>query len=253
MATNALMLSIPNPCSENWNKMTPQEKGRFCDTCQKCVVDFTAMTDAAVLDYFNKNNGKICGRFDKRQLDRVLIINDKRFQKRFNIAASLLFLSSLGFGNTVKNDAIPPLKMFKIDNQKGAIGKPLLQHIEPTLTDSFIILKGNVFTSQNNQKEPLPSVYLTIKNFNMDSQSDFDGNFKITIPAIALENGALIVQFFGYKTIELPLSKLNLKETVLIELKEDEIASWSGEIIIRRPNLWKCFTNLFRRKGHKKW
>jgi CarboxypepD_reg-like domain len=252
MATNSLMLSIPNPCSENWNNMTPQEKGRFCDTCQKCVVDFTAMTDAAVLDYFNKNNGKICGRFDKRQLDRVLIINDKRFQKRFNIAASLLLLSSLGFGNTVKNDAISPLKVLQFDTQKRVAKKPLLQPNEPTLTDSFITLKGNIYTFQNNQKESIPGVYLTIKNFNLSSQSDVDGNFIITIPTLALENGALIVQYIGFKTVELPLSKLNLKENILIELKEDDM-SLSGDIIIRRPSLWKRFTNLFRRKGHKKW
>jgi hypothetical protein len=249
MATNALMLSIPNPCSENWNNMTPQEKGRFCDTCQKCVVDFTAMTDAVVLDYFNKNNGKICGRFDKRQLDRVLIINDKRFQKRFNIAASLLLLSSLGFANSVKNEAVFPLKVLQFDTKKVTTKKPLIQHIEPILTDSFIVLKGNVFTFQNNQKELLPDVYLTIKNFSMNSQSDVDGNFKITIPAIALENGALIVQYIGFKTVELPLSKLNLKENILIELKEDEMRL-SGEIIItKRPSLWKRFTNLFRRKN----
>jgi hypothetical protein len=35
-------LQIPEPCHEDWNKMTPVHKGRFCDSCEKAVVDFTA-------------------------------------------------------------------------------------------------------------------------------------------------------------------------------------------------------------------
>jgi CarboxypepD_reg-like domain len=250
MATNALMLSIPNPCSENWNNMTPQEKGRFCDTCQKCVVDFTALSDAAVLDYFNKNNNKICGRFDKRQLDRVLIINDKRFQKRFNIAASLLFLSSLGFGNIVKNDAVLPLKVLQFEVKNAALES---QNRFPTdsISNDKIKIEGKIYTTEN-PKEPLIGATILLKGTLIGIITDIEGEFVFTIPKESLIDGILIFSCIGYNTQELELSKLITTEHLVINLKESE--GLSGEIIIldgnrNKPNLWKRFTNLFRRKN----
>ena len=40
---------IPEPCHENWNKMTPQEQGRHCAVCSKVVVDFTKKTPTSTL------------------------------------------------------------------------------------------------------------------------------------------------------------------------------------------------------------
>jgi hypothetical protein len=72
-----LKISIPTPCHENWSGMTPENGGRFCGSCQKTVVDFTAMTDAEVLSFFVKKaektpESRVCGRFKNQQLDRNL-------------------------------------------------------------------------------------------------------------------------------------------------------------------------------------
>ncbi|WP_294302493.1 hypothetical protein [uncultured Chryseobacterium sp.] len=31
-------IKIAKPCTENWELMSPQEKGRFCSVCYKCVI-----------------------------------------------------------------------------------------------------------------------------------------------------------------------------------------------------------------------
>lgn len=49
-----LLLSIPEPCHENWNEMLPLEKGAFCATCSKAVIDFTNLSDEEVRNYFFK-------------------------------------------------------------------------------------------------------------------------------------------------------------------------------------------------------
>jgi hypothetical protein len=248
MATNALMLSIPNPCSENWNNMTPQEKGRFCDTCRKCVVDFTAMSDAAVLDYFNKNNGKICGRFDKRQLDRVLIINDKRFQKRFNIAASLLFLSSLGFGNTVKNDAVLPLKVQQF-NVKYAVLETHNKSSNKVFSDDMITIKGNIFDTK---KEPMIGASVLLKGTERGVVTNIDGEFTITLSRETFIDGILVISYVGYLNQEYNLSNFRIREPLIIELEESNVALQGEMIITERTSRWKRFTKFFRRKGHKK-
>ncbi|WP_427872014.1 energy transducer TonB [Flavobacterium sp. MMS24-S5] len=67
-------ISIPEPCSEDWNKMTPNENGRFCMSCSKTVVDFTLMSPEEIQQYIIKNQGhKMCGRFKKSQLDSITI------------------------------------------------------------------------------------------------------------------------------------------------------------------------------------
>jgi hypothetical protein len=72
-------LTIADSCDENWDKMTPVEKGRFCDACQKQVIDFTGMSDAQVAAFFKKpSTGSLCGRFMKDQLDREVEIPGKR-------------------------------------------------------------------------------------------------------------------------------------------------------------------------------
>lgn len=67
-------ITIPEPCHEDWNQMTPDQTGRFCNSCAKSVIDFTKMKAPEIQQYFIQNQGKkICGRFNNEQLDSVII------------------------------------------------------------------------------------------------------------------------------------------------------------------------------------
>jgi len=94
-----IQITIPQPCHEDWNKMTPQEQGRFCDSCQKCVVDFTNFSDAELYQYLLDNAGKkACGRFRTEQLNRPIQIPYQPHSQLYKwiIAAglALVFLST---------------------------------------------------------------------------------------------------------------------------------------------------------------
>jgi len=59
--------------------MTPGDKGRFCDSCQKTVVDFTSMSDMQLIAFFKKpSTGSVCGRLYNEQLERDFEIPRKR-------------------------------------------------------------------------------------------------------------------------------------------------------------------------------
>ncbi|MCS3871347.1 putative nucleic acid-binding Zn ribbon protein [Chryseobacterium ginsenosidimutans] len=49
---------IPNPCSENWELMSSQEKGRFCSVCSKCVIDFTEKQPEEIQQILSKEKMK---------------------------------------------------------------------------------------------------------------------------------------------------------------------------------------------------
>jgi hypothetical protein len=92
-----IQISIPAPCHENWDEMTPVEKGHYCDSCKKTVVDFSDMTDRQIAEFFKKpSSGSLCGRFMDDQLDRPIDIPKKRipwFKYFFQIALPALVFS----------------------------------------------------------------------------------------------------------------------------------------------------------------
>ncbi|WBV61175.1 hypothetical protein PFY12_03415 [Chryseobacterium camelliae] len=67
-----MKITIPTPCHENWEAMTPEEKGRFCSVCSKTVMDFTAASDEEIIDVFSNSKEEICGNFYASQLNRSL-------------------------------------------------------------------------------------------------------------------------------------------------------------------------------------
>lgn len=66
------IITIPKPCSQDWNTMSPQEQGRFCSSCEKMVVDFTNKTPLQIKETLMQSTGKVCGRFKKSDLGRPL-------------------------------------------------------------------------------------------------------------------------------------------------------------------------------------
>ena len=87
---NSIKLEIPTPCHEDWDKMTPEQHGRFCGSCQKPVIDFTMMSDKEVLVYFAKTKGNICGRFANDQLERDLAQHKSTNRNKWAFTLNLL-------------------------------------------------------------------------------------------------------------------------------------------------------------------
>jgi hypothetical protein len=113
-----LLISIPTPCHEKWNEMSPNEKGAFCGVCSKTVVDFTSLSDEEVQQYFLKQAGqKTCGRLRNDQLAdnedplKKLLAASIPFWKKF-LAIVLVVFGSLLTGcnndNLVGDIAVLP-------------------------------------------------------------------------------------------------------------------------------------------------
>jgi len=102
-------LSIPKPCHENWDAMTSTEKGKFCSSCQKTVIDFTNMSDRQLAEFFKKPPSSVCGRVYDDQLNRDIVIPRKRipwikYFFQFTWPAFVFFLKSCGMKESSKGE-----------------------------------------------------------------------------------------------------------------------------------------------------
>ena len=43
-----MRIQVNYECSENWEQMKLQGEGRFCESCEKEVIDFSQWTDAEI-------------------------------------------------------------------------------------------------------------------------------------------------------------------------------------------------------------
>lgn len=166
---------IPEPCHEDWNAMTPKEKGRFCDVCDKVVVDFTKMSDEEIVEYLQQHSKqKTCGHFKNEQLHQLekLEINfaaiptNLSYRKYFAIALFITF-TSFGLvscksnnGNTVGK--IEVLDSSKIINSNTIDSNFTEGEIVPSVDSSHEIIGDVCITPKDKMELPPPPLGFTI-------------------------------------------------------------------------------------------
>jgi hypothetical protein len=159
-----LQLTIPKPCHENWDGMTPVEKGKFCGSCQKQVVDFSNMSDRQVAEFFKKpSTGSVCGRFMTDQLDRTIEIPKKRIPwvKYFFQFAIPAFLVSIK-ASAQKTQGKIKMSTVANDTTKTRVDKELITLGLVALPENLKPFKEN--KEINNQpKKPVESIKGDIK------------------------------------------------------------------------------------------
>jgi hypothetical protein len=129
-----MKITINKPCHENWEAMTPNAQGAFCKSCAKDVVDFSKMGLQQIKNFFaEKQSGKICGRFEEKQLQELSVDDfvskfqywnfTKRFAAIFFITFGLAIFSNqsgMAQGKTMVNGGVSynPDKNPKKDSTK---------------------------------------------------------------------------------------------------------------------------------------
>lgn len=210
-----ITINIPKPCHENWNAMTPNEKGRHCAVCEKTVVDFTKTTDERLVKTFEQN-GNLCGRFKNSQLNRDIVFNRKERNNYLSyVASSLLALLAIGT-QSVKAQGEP--QIIQTERVKTPVN---VNNKKAVSVLNEKVITGTVSDETNT---PLPGVTVIIKGTTIGASTDFDGNFKIR----ATKGDTLVFNYIGFETQEIIVganSKYN------ITLKEDEY-ELMGEVII---------------------
>ena len=215
-------LQIPEPCHEDWNKMTPGDKGRFCDSCQKTVHDFTGMSDAQLIAFFKKpSTGSICGRFYNDQLERDFEIPRKRLPwvKYFFQFAIPMFLS----GIKSYSQGNPILKENIVSVCPDTITKNLIFGNSIPLTRNETVGKVVDETGRG-----IPYATVLIKGTKNGTMSDSSGFFQFENPAYE-KKITIIVSSVGYTTTE---KQINVHRNDFNEITLTTNTFLSGEVVV---------------------
>ncbi len=155
-----MKISINNPCHENWDAMSPNEKGAFCSSCQKTVVDFSKKTIEQIKDFFVEipKTESVCGRFEEDQLTDMTF---DHFHKSFTkwhyfqkAAVVMFFVFGLSLFGCAQNhpERAPDIKMGAVayvpqDTVKPICKKDTVHHSRP--------IKGKVKVAERPNKQKI--------------------------------------------------------------------------------------------------
>lgn len=200
--TTKINITIPKPCHENWNAMTPVEKGRFCSMCEKKVLDFTNATDKQIIEAYNQDK-KLCGRFLKSQLNRDL--ETPKEKKSIWLASVFFGLLSLSNVKAIAQEK-PKTEQAPVEPQiMGKMTAP--QHIE----GEEKIISGIV----SNEMGPIQGAKIMIKGTTISVATNSEGKYTIK----AKEGDILVYSFMEIKDIAKTVGNSNIINTYLTNQK----------------------------------
>lgn len=194
-----IKITIPEPCHENWNLMTPTQQGRHCTVCTKEVIDFTTKTDQEVA-LLLQSETNVCGRMRLNQISREIVVPQKISKYKYKIAKLLspwrtlllfpLALSAapelLSQNSSLDTTKIPIYQSLGIGShiRQGKICIPQSYNIQGTVQDA----QGNI----------IPGASIDIKSTYKGVQADHNGRYHIQ----ALLGETLIFSFAGHQSYE---------------------------------------------------
>ncbi|WGD34757.1 carboxypeptidase-like regulatory domain-containing protein [Olleya sp. YS] len=201
-----IRVTIPEPCHEDWNTMTPKDRGRYCKVCEKTVVDFTNKTDEYIVKTYEKE-GKLCGRFKQQQLDRPLAYSRKD-STNYLAVASTAVLAYLSFGNTNAYAQQEPKTDTTSVNTTNHIKGKIAQSILKTK-----IISGRVIGNNN---KPLPNVLISEKGTNNFTKTNVEGHYTIKVS----NTSVLVFSHESYQNFEILVENNNYISIEMVEKTE---------------------------------
>jgi hypothetical protein len=186
-----MKIEIKNPCTQNWESMPLKDGGRHCAQCQHTIHDFSSLSDAAVLHFFNSHPKTTCGRFSNDQLNRELYL-------------PLPIAKPQSFRLSFRNTFVPlfSLLLFKSEmvNARNNVSSLRSLQLHPsapdTSDDKQLVISCRVFDDKG---KLLKGAAISF-NGNGMGETEADGNLSFALPDSIAQFNHLTFQFDGFVT-----------------------------------------------------
>ncbi|AUD02561.1 hypothetical protein [Spirosoma pollinicola] len=247
----SLTIQIPQPCHERWDDMQPNEQGRFCASCQKTVVDYTALSDQELVRLLSKTSGSSCGRLRNEQLDRPLGLANPSIASSWRHWVGLLTMSLFGWqtARAQLNPARKPAQPASIRPDFAVNTLPARTSASPP-TKMDIVGRAMLMDSAGNLSPALEAyVSISLHGENWQTQTDSTGAFSLQVPG-QLQVTDLKIQVMtpgrasGNSTFSVSPSTCSvvLNDIVLQKPMAPRTISTGGLVLIKTPSRWQKLT-----------
>jgi hypothetical protein len=247
--STSILLTIPQPCSQNWEEMQANGTSRFCDSCNKSVIDFTQYSDQQLIDFLYKSSGEVCGNLRPDQLEKPLH-SIHHSNKRLVPQLLLSTVLTIGLGNSVyakeKQEvrSIHTVTTEKKVEQKANRGSGC---------DNIRCITGTVTDKSN--KEPIRGVTILIEGTTVVTAADTNGYFSLNVSDyLQTDTVKLIIFALGYENVTLKFTQQDFIKNSIIErnaeLSPALMLRGGLSISYQKATLWQrtkyFFRNMFR-------
>jgi hypothetical protein len=223
-----LALRIDDPCSQKWSEMTPTEKGRFCDSCQKKVFDVTTLTDNELLQMAKENPHGFCGQFRKDQLNRAIIETQFKNKSRLNAFVAGVFVA-LGAGTASAQSAPSHTVQTQVIDEKHPTGPVCIRDTKnDTIADVqvTVIVHADSITGSR-----LLSAQVRLEGTNIFAYTDSTGKAVLTIPGAQVTDSMSVrVGYIGYADVLVAVSPTQTTPAMEVALTEHEWMMLGGAV-----------------------
>ena len=233
-------IKIINPCNQDWQSMKTIGGNKFCNKCQKEVIDFTGYSKSEIIKKINGHK-EVCGKLNPAQLEDK-IVSKYPSNQYFSKFAFFLGLSSIiGLTEPTAARSIKPTIEQTDETQWKSV-------MPQKIAKDSITIKGKITDSDG---LPIPGTNIILKNSKIGTQSNLEGEFNLKIPSEKIgDKNFLVFSFVGFKTKEVRLYKNN--KYFNIQMTEDN-TPLGGIAIVQDRNIFDkvgyFFHNLF--SNHK--
>ncbi|WP_158676830.1 carboxypeptidase-like regulatory domain-containing protein [Pukyongia salina] len=201
----SITINIPEPCHEGWQNMTPTQKGRFCTSCEKEVIDFSNKRDEELVkELAGKTN--ICGRFKSSQLNREVKMERKSYNSLLPYAASLLVPLSLMGSNPTETDG----------SEKNFVSLGIGRYSNANNNRIQVITSGKITDAHG---KPLFNVEISVKESGRSVVSGIRGDYQIK----SLDRETLIFKKDGFVAQEVKLTHTSTTINIKLHPSVDDM------------------------------
>lgn len=226
-------------CAQKWEAMEHVSGGRYCQGCQKEVIDFTQLSDQEIIDYFEqKRKIKTCGHFREDQLNQL-----NRSLKQPSRTSLQQSLSTLAIGTLLTASSCQASNGISQSNCKDHKShyEIVNKSIDKKDTASTEII-GTVVSADN---EPLSDVFIEIGSTTIGAVSDLDGEFRLVVPADLMQAKVLNTNYVGFEDLQINLNEVTDKKIKITLVDDPNLLT--GEVVVVRPSFPKrIWQRIFR-------
>lgn len=228
-----IQLDVSSPCHEDWNQMTDAEKGKFCNSCQKHVVDFTGMSDEQLIAFFRKpTSGSVCGRFMSDQLRRDIALPKKRipwFKYFFQFALPAFVLSLKAKGQMSSTKVIGDTVITYVS---------LIPSVHKELPELLIksrTINGRVIDINDH---PVPFASIIVGDRGIGFAADSNGYFQLDRSWLT-GSSSIMISSVGFESKTIAVNTILFNKELIVRMN---VQNELDEVVVKSFGSYKWFT-----------